>query len=389
MYLRETRRSNRDGSVVRYLQLAHNERHPDTGVPTARVIHNFGRVEKVDRAGLARLVSSISRFLDPASAVAAASGAEVEEVVDSRHLGGAWTLDRVWERLGIGRAIRAAADGRRLDAEATERVIFALVAQRALEPGSKLAATGWVAQRVAIEGCPGFDADAAYAAMDFLLDALGEVAAGVFDTTASLLNLSCDVVFVDTTSTYWELDGADELAELACDVDEETSSPAQHARRTYGHSKDHRPELPQVVIGMVVTREGVPIRCWTFPGNTADTAIIRRIKDDLTDWRLHRLVWVADRGFASAANRAYLTHGGGHYIHAEKLRQANTEAAAALARAGRYRSVAGNLRVKEVRGQPRRRERRRGARRAVRRLPQPGGRRAGRRGARAAHRPPR
>jgi hypothetical protein len=59
-------------------------------------------------------------------------------------------------------------------------------------------------------------------------------------------------------------------------------------------------------------------------------------------------VWVADRGFASAANRAYLTRGGGHYIHAEKLRHTNTEAAAALARPGRYRTVADNLRVKEV-----------------------------------------
>jgi hypothetical protein len=210
-----------------------------------------------------------------------------------------------------------------------------------------------VAERVAIEGCGGFDADAAYAAMDFLLDALGEVAAGVFDTTATLLNLSCDVIFVDTTSTYWELDGADELADLAADADDdETSRPDEEAVRTWGHSKDHRPELPQVVIAMAVTREGVPIRCWTFPGNTADTAIIRTIKDDLTDWRLHRLVWVADRGFASAANRAYLTRGGGHYIHAEKLRHTNTEAAAALGRAGRYRAVAGNLRVKEVRVSP-------------------------------------
>jgi hypothetical protein len=64
------------------------------------------------------------------------------------------------------------------------------------------------------------------------------------------------------------------------------------------------------------------------------------------------MVWVADRGFASAANRAYLTRGGGHYIHAEKLRHTNTEAAAALARAGRYRTVAGNLRVKEVQVAP-------------------------------------
>jgi hypothetical protein len=72
--------------------------------------------------------------------VAAAHGAEVE-VLDSRRLGGAWTLDRLWERLGIGAAIRRVAAGRRCDGATTERVVFALVAQRALEPGSKLAAT--------------------------------------------------------------------------------------------------------------------------------------------------------------------------------------------------------------------------------------------------------
>jgi len=118
--------------------------------------------------------------------------------------------------------------------------------------------------------------------------------------------------------------------------------------RAFGHSKDFRTDLPQVVIAMAVTRDGVPVRCWTFPGNTADTAIIRTIKDDLAGWNLHRMVWVADRGFASQTNRAYLTRGGGHYIHAEKLRHTNTEATAALARPGRYKTVADNLRVKEV-----------------------------------------
>jgi hypothetical protein len=178
---------------VSYLQLAHNERHPVTGVPTAKVIHSFGRAETVDRAGLARLVASISRFLGPEQAVAAAGGAEVE-VVDSRRLGGAWVLDRVWERLGIGAAIRRVAATRKVDGELAERVVFALVAQRALEPGSKLAGTRWVAQRVFIEGLPAFSDDQAYRAMDFLLDALGEIAAEVFASVAHLLNLDCDIV---------------------------------------------------------------------------------------------------------------------------------------------------------------------------------------------------
>ena len=361
MFLRETRRTNRDGSVVSYLQLAHNERHPVSGNPVAKVIHSFGRADTVDRAALARLVSSISRFLTPEQAAAVtttmtatgagmtATGAGEVEVLDSRRLGAAWTLDRIWDRLGIGAAIRRVATGRRLDGDAVERVVFALVAQRACEPGSKLAATGWVAERVAIGGCPGFTDDAAYAAMDFLLDALNEIAAEVFGSVAHLLNLDLDIVFVDTTSTYWETETADDDLELADPVaDDEPTSPTEAGTRAFGHSKDHRADLPQVVIAMAVTRDGVPVRCWSFPGDTADTAIIRTVKDDLGSWGLRRLVWVADRGFASAANRAYLTRGGGHYIHAEKLRHTNTEAAAALARPGRYRTVADNLRVKEV-----------------------------------------
>ena len=346
VYLRESRRRNKDGTVVSYLQLAHNERHPRTGSPVAKVIHNFGRADLVDREALRRLVASISRFLEPELAAAAAAG-EVE-VLDSRRLGGAWVLDRLWERLEIGQAIRRVAAGRRLDGEAAERVIFALAAQRALEPASKLAATRWVAERVFVEGCPGFSDDAAYRAMDFLLAALEEIAAEIFYSVAHLLNLDVNIVFVDTTSTYREMEVAAELAEVAGDDEDDDSLPEQEGARLFGHSKDHRDDLPQVVIAMAVTRDGIPVRCWTFPGSTGDQKIIRKVKDDLAGWNLRRLVWVADRGFASQANRAYLAKGGGHYIHAEKLRNTNAQAAAALSRQGRYRAVAGNLRVKEV-----------------------------------------
>ena len=131
MYLRETKRTNKDGSVVSYLQLAHNERHAVTGAPTAKVIHNFGRAELVDRDALARLVSSISRLLTPEQAVVAAATGQVE-VLDSRRLGGAWTLDQVWGRLGIGAAIRRVAAGRRLDADAVG--LAAELGVLALEP---------------------------------------------------------------------------------------------------------------------------------------------------------------------------------------------------------------------------------------------------------------
>lgn len=360
MYLRESSRRNKDGSKVTYLQLAHNERHPVTGVPVAKVIHNFGRASKVDKEALARLVSSISRVLGDTSAAGSGVSGDVE-IVDSRRLGGAFVLDQMWDRLGIGAALRGAAEGRRLDAEVVERICFALVAQRCLEPASKLAAVRWVKERVALSDCPDFDDDAAYAAMDFLLAALPDIAERIFATTSNLLNLSCDVIFVDTTSTYFERDVADgdvdldlakaseeKIAELAPSPN--APGPGERATRRFNkHSKDHRADLPQVVIGMAVTSEGVPVRCWTFPGNTSDQVIIRTIKDDLAGWMLNRVVWVADRGFNSLANRAYLQRGGGHYVVAEKLRHASSEAKEALTRAGRYHRVAGNLLVKEVR----------------------------------------
>jgi hypothetical protein len=360
VYLRETRRTNKDGSVVGYLQLAHNERHPVTGSPVAKVIHNFGRADKVDRDALARLVASISRFLEPSQALAATNGSEVQ-IVDSRRFGGAYLLDELWHRLGIAAALIDAAKGRRLAGEVVERVLFALVAQRCLEPASKLACVSWVHERVAISSCPPFDDQAGYAAMDFLLEALPEIAKGIFDRTATLLNLSCDVIFVDTSSTYWEVDVADEEIELATARRAETTKaaltgaaepavPDEGASRQFSkHSKDHRRDLPQVVIAMAVTAEGVPIRCWTFPGTTSDQLVIRRIKDDLGAWMLNRVLWVSDSGFNSATNRAYLQRGGEHYIVCEKLRQASAEARTALARPGRYHLVEGNLSVKEVR----------------------------------------
>ena len=116
-----------------------------------------------------------------------------------------------------------------------------------------------------------------------------------------------------------------------------------------GKSKDHRDDLPQIVIGMAVTRDGIPVRVWCWPGNTADSALIRQVKDDMRDWSLSRIVWVADRGFTSAENRRYLRKGGNHYIIGERLRSGSAEAEAALSRQGRYQEVAENLRVKEVR----------------------------------------
>ena len=283
MYLRETRRRNGDGSEVSYVALAHNERDPVTGTPKAKIIHNFGRADTVDKEALARLVRSISRFLDPADAVAAsfASDEELLQLLDSRPMGPAWVADRLWERLGIGRAIFQVAGNRRLDGEAVERVIFSMVANRlSVKPLSKLAGCSWVAKRAFIDNLAEVTDDQCYRAMDFLLEALGELQESVFFSVANLLNLEVDLLFFDTSSTYFETERIeDELADDADDEGqerEEEDEPLEEAgiRRFSSHSKDHRRDLPQVVLGLAVTREGIPVRMWTFPGTTSDQDII-------------------------------------------------------------------------------------------------------------------
>ena len=100
---------------------------------------------------------------------------------------------------------------------------------------------------------------------------------------------------------------------------------------------------------MAVTRDGIPVRVWSWPGNTADSGLIRQVKKDLRDWVLSKIIWVADRGFTSEKNRRALMRGGGGYIIGEKLRSGSPDVKAALSRQGRYKTVRDNLQVKEVR----------------------------------------
>ena len=351
MYLRSTPRRNKDGSEVRYLQLAHNVWDPAAKRSRVQVVYNFGREEPATREALERLVASVARHLEPGKARAIA--AEGLEFAESRPLGGTWALDALWERLGIGPALRGLLAGRRLD-PAAERVLFALTANRALAPSSKLAAARWASEDVLIAGLPETSDDACYRAMDWLLQIREPLERQVFDRASEVLGLEVDLLFFDTTSTYFQVEEAD--APVARDRQGSAVRDGAQAEgtreagfRTWGRSKDHRDDLPQVVIGMAVTRTGIPLRVWCWPGNTSDSALIRQVKDDLRDWTLSKVVWVADRGFTSAENRRYLRKGGNHYIIGERLRSGSAEADAALSRQGRYQEVAGNLRVKEVR----------------------------------------
>ena len=354
VYVRVSSRKNKTGQVVRYLQLAHNEWDPDAGVSRTKVLHSFGREDEVDRPAIQRLITALSRLLDPADAAALTGPAELT-FTDSRPMGGAYLLDGLWRRLGIDTAIGAALADSRVDAGRVERILFALTANRALKPSSKLAATDWIAHDVHIDGLPQISDDACYRAMDALLSVEGPLAREIYHQVADLMNLEVDLLFFDTTSTYFETGEPDDPVardEHGHRDPDPQAVPVDDVRdvgfRTYGKSKDHRDDLPQVVIGMAVTREGIPVRVWSWPGNTSDSKLIRQVKDDMRDWSLARIVWVADRGFTSAGNRRYLQRGAGHYIIGEKLRSNSPDVQTALSRQGRYATVTDNMQVKEV-----------------------------------------
>jgi Transposase DDE domain len=355
MYVKTTTRKAKSGEV-RYLHLAHNEWDASARRSVPKVLYSFGREDQLDKDAIRRLVASLARLLDPADALAATADSDLT-FTKSRPYGGAYVLDALWQRLGIGKILGGLAStgrGRPRDAAAAERVLFGLVANRALAPSSKLAAAEWMSRDVHIDGLGEVTDDACYRAMDWLYAVRGELEKQVYFQVADLLNLEVDLLFFDTTSTYFELEDADEEVarnwrgeKAACGQDADRGKAAGF--RTHGKSKDSRDDLPQIVIGMAVTRDGVPVRVWCWPGNTSGPALIRQVKDDMRGWTLGKIIWVADRGFSSAENRRYLQRGAGGYIIGEKLRSGSAEAQAALSRQGRYQVVAGNLQVKEVR----------------------------------------
>lgn len=327
--MKTTKRENKSGTV-RYLHLAHNEWDPAKGRAVPKVLYTFGREQNLDREAVRRLVASLWRLLEPGNTMAS-SAAPGLEFASSVPYGGSYVLDCLWRRMRLDQVISRVGQsrrGRRRDMTATERVLFALVANRALAPSSRLAAAEWISHDVHIAGLPATTDSDCYRAMDWLLQVKDELEPQVFREVANLLNSEVELLFFDTTSTSFELD---QLGEA------------------YGKPEDSRDDLPQIIIGMAVTGDGIPVRCWWWPGNAQDQVLIRQVKDDMRDWTLAKIVWVTDRGFSSEQNRRYLRQAGHHYVVREKLRSGTPEVKAVLSRQGRYTRVAGNVRLKEVR----------------------------------------
>ena len=122
----------------------------------------------------------------------------------------------------------------------------------------------WVAEKANIEGLPEVQVQQLYRAMDFLLEAHDEIQHDVFFSVANLFNIEVDLLFLDTTSAYFEIEGED------ADIENGDELLEEGLRKRGAESKDRGPDLSQVVVAFAVTRDGIPVRCWVWPGNTVD-----------------------------------------------------------------------------------------------------------------------
>jgi hypothetical protein len=345
MYLRVTERRNRDGSTVVYYALAENVWNAQTKRSEAQVIHNFGRADQLDKAALQRLIASIQRVIDADAAGTIVPRDKISlpdiEIDAVFELGIVLAARILWEDLGIGAAIRGCITEGDLSAP-HEMALFAMAAQRLDDPGSKLScATRWLPDIAWLPEAKDLTLHQFYRALDVLAIRSDQIERAVFLRAADLFRLDVDLIFYDTTTAYFEIDEPDEHCEL-------WGGKLYAPLRRRGHNKEGRDNQPQVIIALAVTRDGMPVRSWVLPGDTADVATVARIKDDLRAWRLGRCVFVGDAGMYSAENLAALSRGLGRYILAVPMGKVKDVKTEVLTRPGRYKPVADNLQVKEV-----------------------------------------
>jgi transposase len=299
-----------------------------------RVLHRLGRLDELLANGqLDSLIHSLGRFSEKLAILGAhAQGDSV--VTHSTKIGPALIFQRLWQFRGIDKVLTSLLASRRFEFP-VERAIFLTVLHRLFAPGSDRAAEKWK-DDYAIEGAGDLDLHHLYRAMAWLGEVLppeqqdgatpfaprtnkDRIEEELFAQRRDLFS-DLDIVFFDTTSIYFEGEGGQTLGER-------------------GHSKDHRPDLKQMVVGMVLDRNGEPICSEMWPGNTADVKslvpIVERLK---SRFAIGSVCIVADRGMISAATLAEVESRKWAYILGVRMRS-STEAKAVVARAGRYAEV--------------------------------------------------
>lgn len=312
--------------TYRYLQLVEN--HRDGTCVRQRVVGSLGQLEHLQETG--DLERVIRQLVDqcPTLRIMQAEAQGGLEVEEDKCWGPVLVFDRVWEELGLKELLSRLVSRQKLSFD-FERMVFAQVLQRLIEPGSDLAGSKWV-QTMHEPTFPKLRLQHFYRSLRLLWRQKTKIEDALFHRGLDLFNHELDLVFFDTTSTYFE-----------------GTSLEGWAKR--GKSKDHRPDHLQLVLSVVMRRDGFPVCCEIWPGNTSDMKTLQPTIETLRQrFRIRKVVFVCDRGMASEDNLAAMTDAGYEYIVGVKMRRLTEVRDDVLARAGRYQDVSENLQVKEV-----------------------------------------
>jgi transposase len=319
-----------NGRHYRYLQIVENFRE---GVRVRqRILGSLGRLDELLGSGdLERVIRQLAEQC-PSVRVLRAEQAGALQVLSDRSWGPILVFDRLWEELGLQGLLRQLVRGVDFD---FERMIFAQVLQRFCEPGSDLRGSKWI-ETVHEPAFAQLRLEHFYRSLGRLWKHKERIEVALYERGRDLFNGDLDLAFFDTTSTYFEGTRLKGWAKL-------------------GKSKDHRPDHLQLVVGVVMRRDGLPVACEIWPGNTADLSTLVPIVQALKKrFRIRQVVLVCDRGMVSAANLVAIEEAGFQYIVGMKMRNLVEVRDEVLGRAGRYQEVSENLRIKEVRVDERR-----------------------------------
>jgi transposase len=327
MYIRlSTKRSQ--GATYQYLQLCESFRN-DKGEPRTRVVANFGRADKLDAKKIDQTISALLKY--------ASSPALFRQPAETRYgrvreLGNILALEHLWDRLKLDQTITANLKENRAEFSVAD-MVKVMVLNRACDPHSKLGVMRWLST-VHVPGLKSEQVDYQHLlrSMDYLVEAKESVEKELFNRLLTVFSAKVDLVFYDLTSSYFEGEGP----ELA----------------SYGYSRDQRPDRKQIVLALVVTREGLPITHEVLPGNTADVSTLKETVEKLSKkFSIGKTIFVCDRGLVSEDNLEKLDEFRFPYIIALK-RRGNNEAKALyqknLAGFAEEESL-GGLRIKEKR----------------------------------------
>lgn len=322
MYARTKTFTNKDGSTRTYIQIVESVR--ENGKVRQKVALNLGRIEDLQEGTIDRLIESLAKFSKKKWIQAEADKLLVNS---SKEWGLELIFRHLWDKLGLDNILKRHFSKAYTSYELSEAV-YAMVLNRISDPLSKRGVGEWIDDIYRSDfSC--LEQHHLYRALDFLSENKESVELELFGRTKTLFDLQVDMVFWDTTSTYFEGKGPAGLAD-------------------YGYSKDHRPDRVQVMIGVVMTRLGIPIAHEVFPGNTADIDTFKKIIADMRKrFNLIRVIFVGDRGMVSPKLLNQLDKDHIEYIVGVRMRKVK-DVGEVLKTGGRYRVVKDNLKVKEV-----------------------------------------